>query len=250
MVITRAATESSWQRDVSGAEDEIDWDDEEKAVESAPAPAVPVGKPTESAPTAASKNEGVPTGEKPEENAPSNPVEQHKENIESEATAENQSEEKKETEPPKQDFSAGVAATDAEKEAERRAACAKKFGIVEDGEAKKLAERAKKFGTDVKDTVIKGLDSALPERRPKRGREDRRQGGRDAKRQTPDRRTEPRQQGKSKSTVPPVKKPADRITDDPAEKAKAEARAKKFGIVASGDQWIYSLCDHHDHYNS
>lgn len=104
---------------------------------------------------------------------------------------------------------------------------------MEDDEAKKLAERAKKFGTDAKEMVVKGLDSALPERRPKRGREDRGQGGRDAKRQTPDRRTEPRQQGKPKNAAPPPKKPAGRVTDDPAEKAKAEARAKKFAPVAS-----------------
>ena len=141
--------------------------------------------------------------------------------------------EEKEPEVPKVDFTAGVAATDAEKEAERRAARAKKFGIVEDEEAKRLAERAKKFGTDAKETVVQGLDSALPERRQKRGREDRRQGGRDAKRQTPDRRTEPRQQGKPKGAAPPTRKPAGRITDDPAEKAKAEARAKKFATATS-----------------
>lgn len=143
--------------------------------------------------------------------------------------------EAKEPEVPKQDFTAGVEATDAEKEAERRAARAKKFGlVVEDDEAKKLAERAKKFGGDIKETVVKGLDSALPERRQKRGREDRVQGGRNAKRQTPDRRTEPRQQAKPKGTAPPpAKKPAGRILDDPAERAKAEARAKKFATTAS-----------------
>jgi SAP domain-containing ribonucleoprotein len=129
------------------------------------------------------------------------------------------------TEPaaPKQDFSIGIQQTDAEKEAEKRAARAKRFGITEDDEAKKLADRAKKFGLESKEAVVKGLDSALPERRQKRVREDR-QGGRSAKRQTPDRRTEPK--------AAPAKKPSGRITDDPSEKAKAEARAKRFQTAA------------------
>ena len=133
-----------------------------------------------------------------------------------------------ESKAPKQDFSIGIQQTDAEKEAERRAARAKRFGITEDDEAKKLAERATKFGLDSKEAVVKGLDSALPERRAKRGREDK-QGGRSAKRQTPDRRTEA---PKAKTAAAPAKKPAGRILDDPAEKAKAEARAKRFQTAA------------------
>lgn len=126
---------------------------------------------------------------------------------------------------PKQDFSIGIQQTDAEKEAEKRAARAKRFGITEDEEEKKKLDRAKKFGLEAKAEVVKGLDSALPERRPKRGR-DEKQGGRSAKRQTPDRRTGP----------PPktatAKQPSARILDDPSEKAKAEARAKRFQTVA------------------
>jgi SAP domain-containing ribonucleoprotein len=129
-----------------------------------------------------------------------------------------------EPEAPKQDFSIGMSQTDAEKEAERRAARAKRFGITEDEEAKKLAERAKKFGLNAKEAVVKGLDSALPEARAKRRREDK-QGGRDPKRQTPDRRTEA---PKPKTAGAPAKKAAGRIVDDPIEKAKAEARAKRF----------------------
>ena len=79
-------------------------------------------------------------------------------------------------------------------EAEKRAARAKRFGIPQNEEAKKLAERAKKFGLESKDTVVKGLDSALPERKAKRGREGREEG-RAAKRQTPDRRTGPKGKG-------------------------------------------------------
>jgi len=129
-------------------------------------------------------------------------------------------------EAPKQDFSMGIQQTDAEKEAEKRAARAKRFGITEDDEDKKKADRAKKFGLETKEEVVKGLDSALPERRQKRGREEKRdQGGRSAKRQTPDRRTAPAPK------AAPAKKSSSRITDDPSEKAKAEARAKRFQTV-------------------
>ena len=134
---------------------------------------------------------------------------------------------------PKQDFSIGIKQTDAEKEAEKRAARAKRFGIAEDDEEKKKLERAKKFGTD-KDFVVKGLDDALPERRAKRGREGEKNAGRSAKRQTPDRRTEaaPGKPATTKSTVAPAKKPSGKITDDPVEKAKAAARAKRFQTTA------------------
>lgn len=223
-----------------GAEDEIDWDDDEKAAESAPAPSAPVETPAEAPPAAKPVSDEVAkadtaTTKEAEQETTTNPATTEKETSAApDATATSESTEKKESEVPKQDFTAGVEATDAEKEAERRVARAKKFGlVVEDDESKRLAERAKKFGADVKDTVVKGLDSALPERRQKRGREDKKQGGRDAKRQTPDRRTEPRQQAKPRSAAPPQKKPAGRILDDPEEKAKAEARAKKFGAPAS-----------------
>lgn len=135
-------------------------------------------------------------------------------------------------EAPKQDFSIGISQTDAEKEAARRAARAKRFGLTEtvDEEEKKKLDRAKKFGLDAKDEVVKGLDSALPERRPKRAREERGggdRGGRSAKRQTPDRRT-----GPGSKPAAEKEKPKGRVTDDPTEKAKAEARAKRFQAVA------------------
>lgn len=132
-------------------------------------------------------------------------------------------------EEPKQDFTIGIQQTDAEKEAERRAARAKRFGIQEDDEAKKLAERAKKFGLDSTEKVVQGLDSALPERRQKRGRDEKQQGGRNAKRQTPDRRTGPAPRA---ADAAKTNKPAGRIIDDPTEKAKAEARAKRFQQAA------------------
>jgi SAP domain-containing ribonucleoprotein len=137
-----------------------------------------------------------------------------------------------EPEAPKQDFSIGLGQTDAEKEAARRAARAKRFGIPENEESKKLAERAKKFGLDdEKNPIIKDLDSALPERRPKRVREEKQSGGRAAKRQTPDRRTEPKP--KAAVAANTSKKAAGKVTDDPTEKAKAEARAKRFGKTAA-----------------
>ncbi|KUJ21396.1 uncharacterized protein LY89DRAFT_681904 [Mollisia scopiformis] len=136
-------------------------------------------------------------------------------------------------EAPKQDFSIGLEKSDAQKEAEKRAARAKRFNIPENEEAKKLAERAKKFGLDGKDTVISGLDSALPERRQKRAREEKNGGngggGRAAKRQTPDRRSDPKPKGSAPSSK---KESFGKITDDPVEKAKAEARAKRFGKPA------------------
>jgi SAP domain-containing ribonucleoprotein len=128
-------------------------------------------------------------------------------------------------------------------EAEKRAARAKRFGIPQNEEAKKLAERAKKFGLESKDTVVKGLDSALPERKAKRGREGREEG-RAAKRQTPDRRTGPKGKGERAAGGERKKEGGGggekkegaggaggkgKIADDPVERAKMEARAKKFG---------------------
>ncbi|KFY01669.1 hypothetical protein O988_02610 [Pseudogymnoascus sp. VKM F-3808] len=133
-------------------------------------------------------------------------------------------------EEPKQDFSIGLQKTDAEKEAEKRAARAKKFGIVPDDEEVKRAERAKKFGGGAGDVDVSGLDGALPERK-KRGREERegKPVGRDAKRQTPDRRAEPAKK-EARPSVPKQepKKAYKSVLDDPVEKAKAEARRQKF----------------------
>jgi len=146
-----------------------------------------------------------------------------------------------EPEAPKQDFTMGIQQTDAEREAEKRAQRAKRFGIVPDEEEIKKAERAKKFGEGAGAAVnISGLDEALPERK-KRGREGREQGGREAKRQTPDRRTEAPRRGEKNNNAAqkqalnqaaapaPLKKVMKRVLDDPVEKAKAEARLKKFG---------------------
>jgi SAP domain-containing ribonucleoprotein len=103
-----------------------------------------------------------------------------------------------------------------------------------DDEEKKKAERAQKFGLDAP-LNVKGLDEALPERR-KRGRDaSDRQGGRGPKRQTPDRRTEAPSKNSAKPQArPPIpaQKPLGKISDDPSEKAKAEARAKRFASAS------------------
>ncbi|ESZ92301.1 hypothetical protein SBOR_7292 [Sclerotinia borealis F-4128] len=131
-------------------------------------------------------------------------------------------------EAPKQDFSAGIEKSDAQKEAEKRAARAKRFNMAEDEEAAKLTERAKKFGLD-NSKIVEGLDSALPDKRQKRAREDGRQGGRNAKRQTPDRRSQPAP--KQTQNSGPKKATGGRVTDNPDEKAKAERRAKRFATT-------------------
>lgn len=146
-------------------------------------------------------------------------------------------------------FALGLNATDAEAEIKKRAERAKRFGIsVEaDSDEKKKADRAKRFGVE-DSKVVKGLDEALPERRPKRGREQGDDSQGDNKRQSLDRRNggrdnrsrggrrfggrgggggrdngRPQRQGGGGS-VPSRKN----VLDDPAEKAKAEARAARF----------------------
>lgn len=146
-------------------------------------------------------------------------------------------------------FALGLNATDADAEIKKRAERAKRFGITVDAESDdvKKAERAKRFGVE-ENEVVKGLDEALPERRPKRGREhgddgqggakrqslDRRNGGRD-NRQRGGRRhggrgggggnTGGRPQRQGGGGAAPSRK---NVLDDPTEKAKAEARAKRF----------------------
>ena len=132
------------------------------------------------------------------------------------------------------DFSAGLAQTDIEKEIAQRKARAQKFGVVESSDAAlKALERAKKFGTSAADGELAGgglkaLDQALSSGPRKRGRE--RDGqvvepDRQSKRRTPDRNARVGKPGQRNGGGAARGK----ITDDPVEKAKAEARAKKFG---------------------
>ncbi|KAI9902842.1 hypothetical protein N3K66_002194 [Trichothecium roseum] len=157
------------------------------------------------------------------------------------AAAEEEEKKKAEEAAPAANYALGLSSTEAEAEAKKRADRAKRFGIEEDEDAKKRAERAERFGIDEKD-LAKGLDSALPERPLKRGRgrnagED---GGRPNKRQSLDRRGGGRrnrgnrgdrggrqQNGGGKTDAP--RKAG--IMDDPAEKAKAEARKARFAAA-------------------
>ncbi|KAG6036956.1 hypothetical protein E4U41_005382 [Claviceps citrina] len=126
---------------------------------------------------------------------------------------------------PAPSFAMGLASTAAEEEAKKRAERAKRFGIEEDVEAKQRAERAKRFGLDQTE-LASGLDSALPERSLKRGRG---RGGvdgdgnRPGKRQSLDRKG---RHGRGANNSNNRERGSDTL--DAAEKAKAEKRAARF----------------------
>lgn len=148
-------------------------------------------------------------------------------------------EEKAEDTTPAVDFSAHLPESNADEEARKRAARAKRFGIVEGEEEQKKSERAERFGVE-QSALTKGLDAALPEKRPpKRGREGANADGeRGAKRQQnaggrQRGRGRPRNGGRPggaprRDGKPSGPKGKSGFMDDPAEKAKAEARAKRF----------------------
>lgn len=210
---SHALTHYEFRLTYRAAEDEIDWDEDDNkpATEAAAATIAAGGKgPVDNPVAVPNQKVAVDPSTTADLKVVAPTPEPTKEPVAAEPKA------------PAPDFSIGIGETDAEKEAKKRADRAKRFGIPEDEEAKKLAERAKKFGVEAP-PVVKGLDAALPDRRPKRVREDK-QGGRNAKRQTPDRRTE----APVKTAVAPAKKASGRITDDPVERKKAEERAKRF----------------------
>ncbi|KAH8888836.1 hypothetical protein GQ53DRAFT_233748 [Thozetella sp. PMI_491] len=126
-----------------------------------------------------------------------------------------------------------LAPTDAKTEAEKRAARAARFGIQaeENTDQSKEQKRAERFGLG-KDQ-ISALDSALPDRPAKRGRERTDDGSRDNKRG----RGQGRQQGRGNHgggrnrqdrRDGGEKKSSKTFSDDPAEKKKMEDRAKRF----------------------
>jgi SAP domain-containing ribonucleoprotein len=169
--------------------------------------------------------------------------------------------------PAVKNYAAGLAASNVIDELEKRKQRAIKFGKQADvDEANKALERAKKFGAAAAEDSkagegVKGLDSALPTRElrgkkrhaeggdeddnrkrgrggPRGGRRQQGTGGRRGGSGGRGGQSQPQQQ---KNTSAPNKKggagnkPAatkGKITDDPVEKAKAEARAKKFAIAA------------------
>ncbi|KAI8966180.1 hypothetical protein F5Y11DRAFT_310668 [Daldinia sp. FL1419] len=214
-------------------EDEIDYSDDE----------VPsTSKPVEPAEPASAAEPVQPTSA-PVEEKPTEPDESAKSAPDSTETitkpAEGATEEATKTEAPKEDFSAHLPASDADEEARKRAARAKRFGVVETEEDKKKTERAERFGVD-QSSLVKGLDAALPEKRPsKRGREG---GNAEGEHGTKRQNLGGRQRGKGrfrqggngkpsgirKEGKPTGAKGKSVILNDPSEKAKAEARAKRF----------------------
>ena len=158
----------------AAAEDEIDWEDDAAAATTdAGAAAIAAGGLTQPPNPTAVPNQAVDTD-------PSKTNDLKVEPPAPDANAAPAAPEK-----PAQDFTSGVQATTLDTELEKRQKRAARFGITETSQdALKAIERAKKFGTGSEGdkNAVKGLDEALPERRPKRGRAVESDGGRDGKR--------------------------------------------------------------------
>ncbi|CAJ2508159.1 Uu.00g093450.m01.CDS01 [Anthostomella pinea] len=249
------AQEQPKPANVSAEDDPIDYSDDDEA----PATSAKAGEPAKPAeePAAAPAEVKVAAPAEPEpakEDTTDAPAEATDvaAKVDGEATEAKAAPE----EAPKTDFSAHLPASIADEEARKRAERAKRFGVVEENnEDKKKAERATRFGVDESATVVKGLDSALPEKRErKRGREGasgNADGERGAKRHQNGgndggRRGRGRQGGNGRQGGGgrdggrdgggrgPRKEggrpnPGKSVMSDPAEKARAEARAKRFG---------------------
>lgn len=246
-------TETAEPAKASGAaEDEIDWDDEDDAAKaSAPAPAK-TEEPNKPAETkkAPAPAKPAPAAAEPAKEVPQPAAADVKAPEATDVPATKEGEAEKPAEEPSK-FAIGLAASSADEEAKKREARAKRFGIVveESSEEAKKAERAKRFGVDEAATIVKGLDSALPERRPKRGRDRGDEGEGGGKRATQDggRRDGQHRGGRGGhgrkfrggrgGGAPRDQQrgtqgggaPRQSILQDPEEKRKAEARAKRFG---------------------
>ncbi|KAM6476146.1 hypothetical protein HDV62DRAFT_257624 [Trichoderma sp. SZMC 28011] len=208
-------------------EDEINYSDDEPSAASKPEkeqaakPAEkPAAEPAAAAAAPADKDEAKPAEEAGDEPAA----------------------EPAEAKEPAPSFAIGLSSTTADEELRKRVERAKRFGTELDDETKKLAERAKRFGVDDKELAT-GLDSALPERPLKRGR-DRKEGdgNRPGKRRSQDRREQQpsgneRRSGRNKGNQNQNQggkgsgKKFSSIIEDPAEKAKAEKRAARFAAA-------------------
>ena len=153
------------------AEDEIDWEDDAAAATTeAGAAAIAAGGLTQPPNPTAVPNQAVDTDPSKTDDLKVDPPAP---NANANATA---------ADNPVKDFTSGVEATTLDAELAKRQARAARFGITESNEdALKAIERAKKFGTGSEGdkSAVKGLDEALPERRPKRGRGAEADGGRD-----------------------------------------------------------------------
>lgn len=245
----------------NAGEDEIDWDEDEKTTSTIPAAVAPSETATALAPASAPEPTPLPTPTpatlpipavgkeipvKAQESKTDESVAMHEEKppvtnttnpttLSNNTSADIKANVPKETQnlvptgASKGDYSLGLTQSDSILEAEKRAARAKRFGIPQSEESIKMAERAKKFRIPpTKDEVIQSLDTALPERRPKRMHKDKDQiSSRPEKRQEVGRRSDFRSRN-YKAKTGPNNMTISAISNDPVERAKAEARAKRF----------------------
>lgn len=234
----------------TGANDEIHWSEDDE-----PAPAAATTATSDSTAAAAKPSEAVAAAT---DSAPAAGAAAPQSQPDESAVQQTLSGEAKavtETEEPKEDFALHLDATDVSEETRKRAERAKRFGITDDSadeDAKKKADRAKRFGVDAGD-LASGLDAALPERKPKRGRggegdqdnrESKRQttGGRDG-RESRDSRDSRRGRGfrggrgRQQGAGRPGRQGGRRqegggAVVDQAEKARMDARAKRFAAAS------------------
>ncbi|ATY63133.1 DNA-binding SAP [Cordyceps militaris] len=203
------------QRD-SGKDDEITYSDDEGAKPAAPA-----------APAAAT--EAVPAASA----APNDAAADAAAPTKGDAAPAAAEPEPAEPVAPPPSFAMGLSSTTAGEEAKKRADRAKRFGLDEDNEdAKKRVERTQRFGLEDKD--VSGLDAALPERNLKRGRGQHQDGQRPGKRQSTDRRGNDRRNGGRNDRQGGGGNTQARgsgILNNPAERAKAEKRAARFAAA-------------------
>lgn len=254
-------------------EDEIDYEDDDYAAPNAPKSTVPPAAASAAAPNAAP----VPAASATPAPAPTKSAAPEAETMTPAATttadapttskpSENDADKTAEAAAPAEPlFSQHLAPTNAQSEAEKRAARAARFGITADKEPEeaKKTERASRFG--IANDAVSAIDSALPDRPRKRGRdrggEEKEDDVRSNKRQTSgavgparggrnaagrgnnqnsrgdrggDRggRRDRRGGAPKEGGAPNGQKKGPSAAVDPAEKAKLEARAKRFGAAA------------------
>ncbi|KAL1982647.1 hypothetical protein VTN96DRAFT_1017 [Rasamsonia emersonii] len=237
----KAKTSSNTKTDV--ADDVIDWDDDAPAAEETVKPSTEAGA---AAIAAGGKGEVSNPADVPNQELAIDPAATDDLKVESKgdapkgapeaetATTGKEEQKEKAAEKPATDFSIGLPTTQLEEELKKRKARAEKFGILEDSkkaleDAEKALQRAKRFGTENASAAVsvKGLDQALPDKRPrKRGRGDD-QGGRGGKRRNfgSNRGGHPNDRSRGGGNAKPVW--------DEKDAAALEARKKRFGTVTS-----------------